>query len=243
MFTKKIKVFIKNNKKNILFYSAWILPGLLFNLIFFSYHAGYQMSYLSGLLILISYCLWKITYKRKLFFVLTIILISIFNLNWFFYNRDPSFSKPYRFLSFHYSEIVKNDIKLGGKIKFIQKNFDPKTTLIVTTALYWRQFSYYLKQYQITDIEYIDTDIPVYKFVIRDTINWDRKEYVRKNLFLDIPSNIKTLVLTDDKASGYVKDYPGKTYKLPGNSFITSISIEKNVRMIYGYHRIEIKNK
>lgn len=234
--------FIKKGvKKATIFFTAWIFPGLLINLIFFSDHAGYQMSYLTGFLILISYAIWKSVGKNKLLFILTLILISGFNLYWFFYNRDPNFDKPYRFLSFHYSEIVKNDIKIGGKIKFIQKNFDPKTTLIVTNALYFRQYMYYLKNYQVTDIEAIDTNIPKFMYVKRDGKNWNRREYTSKDFSVLIAANIKNIIFTDDYAKDYIKKYPVKVYVLPGKSTITFISVPKNVKMFYKYHFVEIK--
>jgi hypothetical protein len=242
-FIKKRPHLVKNTKKQVVFFSAWIIPGLLINIILFSDHPGYQISYLTGILILLSYAIWKKTEKNNFLFIFIIIIISLFNLFWFFYNRDPNLSKPYRFLSFHYSEIVKNDIKLGGKIKFIHENFDPKTTLIVTNSLYWRPYMYYLKDYRVSDIEAIDTNIPMYMYVKRDAINWNRKEYVSKDLFLQIPQNIKNIVFTEDNAKNYIKNYSINVRSLPGNSTITSISVPKNSEMFYKYHFVEIRTQ
>lgn len=90
-FIKKRGNLIKEIKKPTIFFAAWIFPGLLLNLILFSDHAGYQMSYLTGILILISYAVWKSIGKNKLLFVFTLILISGFNLYWFFLQQGSKF--------------------------------------------------------------------------------------------------------------------------------------------------------
>lgn len=102
---------IRKSWKIFIFFSVWILPSLLFNLFIRTDHAGYQMSYLSAFLMLISFAIWKMTAKNKILYVVVILLIASFNLYWFFYDRDPNFTKPYRITSFHYSDIRKKRFK------------------------------------------------------------------------------------------------------------------------------------
>ena len=139
--SKIIQMKLHTFKKNInviIFYTTWILPGIMYNLFIRTEHAGYQMSYLTGLLILISYAVWQTTKKSKLLFVTVLLIIASFNLYWFFYDRDPTYTKPYRPTSFHYSDIKKNDLKTGSKVGYVLKNFDPEKTLIISTEFLCR---------------------------------------------------------------------------------------------------------
>ena len=239
LFRKNIKI----NRKLILFYAIWIIPGLLFNLLIRTEHAGYQMSYLSGLLLLIAYALWKTTQRSKLLTYTTVIFIGIFNLFWFFFDRDPKFEKPYRPTSFHYSDIRKNDLKVGSKVRFVVENFDPQKTLILSTDALWRPYSYYLKAYPLYALFGLDnTEIP-YSYGQIESINWDMRWYQNKRFTILIPPNITNVVFMDDAMSRWIKNYPIKTYRLPGNSTITSITISPNTQLRYKYHSIEVVKK
>src|SRR6266700_2199058 len=138
-----------SNWRVVLFYALWIVPGFYFNFFVRTEHAGYQMSYLEGFLFLIAYAVWKTTERSKKLTALAVFCIAVFNLSWFFYNRDPHYTKPYRPTSFHYSDIRKNDLQTGSKVNFVQKTFNPKKTLIITTDYLWRPYMYYLKHYKI----------------------------------------------------------------------------------------------
>lgn len=239
-YWKNWKKSVLKNSKIIIFYASWILPGLLINLLLRSDHAGYQMTYLSGFIFLIAFALWKLSEKKTILFFFLLTLTAAFNLYWFFYDRDPKFIKPYRPTSFHYSDIRKNDIKTGGKIDFIKSHFNPDTTFIISTPTLWRPFSYYLNEYQLTDLSGLENPQPAYIYTrenIKEQYMW---EFQNKSLTVNIPGKITTVVFTDDSAYSWIKNYPYKTYKLPGNSFITSISVSSLDKILYNYHSVKI---
>lgn len=231
-------------KRHLIFYAVWILPGFFYNLFIRTEHAGYQMSYLSAFTILIAYALWKTTKNHKLLYILAITIIAIFNLYWFFYNRDPNYTKPYRPTSFHYSDIRKNDLKTGSKVLFVQKTFDPKSTLIVVTDVLWRPYSYYLKPFPMVVLFALNnpTGSHQYNYQRIDTVNWDMKWYPVKNLTVDVPKQVTTVVFMDDGVKSWIKNYPSQMYNLPGNSSIVKISVKQGAIIEYGYHFIKVLN-
>src|SRR5260221_1148644 len=192
----------------IFFYGIWIIPVFCFNLFIRTDHAGYQMSYLAGFLLLISYAVWRTTQKSKFLMGIVILAIALFNLYWFFYNRDPNYTKPYRPTSFHYSDIRKNDLKVGSKVTFIQERFNPKSTLIIALDVLWRPYSYYLKSYPFVVIFGLDNkDIP-YIYNRIDAIDWNIHWYQTRDFTISIPSNISTIVFVDDNVYKWIKNYP-----------------------------------
>lgn len=238
---------IKNKKiankdiKTIFFYLVWIVPSILFNVFLRTDHAGYQMSYIAVFLILISYAVWKTTHKSKILTFLAIFSIVVFNLYWFFYNRDPNYTKPFRPTSFHYSDIRKNDIKVGSKVNYVGKNFNSSKTLLITTDALWRQYSYYLKSYKIIGISALNnTDLP-YAYQNYEGYNWDIKGTINKEFYLKIPNNFKQVVFMDDDVDKWIKGYPYRKIDLPGNSTITVINVKPNSKLIYNYHVIQVK--
>jgi len=235
-----IKLFVKR-KRIIIFYAAWMLPGFLYNLLMRSDAAGYQFSYLTALLLIISYAIWQSTRNNRFLYIIALLCISVFNLYWFFYDRDPTFTKPYRPVSYHYSELRKNDIKTGGKVNFVQQHFDPQTTLIVTTEVMWRPYSYYLKNYPFVVLFRLDnTEIP-YSYNRIDSVNWDMKWTTNKHFAVAIPQNTKTVIFMEDASKSWVKHDTFKAYKLPGNSSITAIALKPGEKILYDYHTIIIK--
>lgn len=227
---------IKKNTRVIIFYSTWILPGVFYNLFLRTEHAGYQMTYLAAFLILISYAIWKVTEKNNKLYILIIILISLFNLYWFFYNRDPQFVKPYRPTSFHYSDIRKNDLKTGRKVNYILANFNPKKTLIITNSVLWRPYGYYLKNYLVISLDGLDDNTPESLHIERDQKNWNMKQFDNKNLSVTIPKDINSILFPDDENNLWIKNYPYKVFNLPGKSKITLISVNPGDRIIYKFH-------
>lgn len=237
---KKRKKLIKKNQKLLLFYAVWITPGFLYNLLIRTDHAGYQMSYLAGFLLIITYAIWRTTKRNQYLFIITIILIGVFNLYWFFYNRDPKFVKPYRPTSFHYSEIRKNDVILGNKINFIKHKFDPKTTLIITTDVLWRPYTYYLYNYRVIALSGTHHPEPKFQYTIYDGMTWNMKEYQNKKRIINIHEGINTIVFPDSDEKSWIKNNYYKTYKLSGNSYIVSISTSPGEKLKFSYHSIEV---
>lgn len=235
---KKRKILLKNSKI-ILFFCLWILPSLLFNLFVRSDHAGHQMTYLSGLSLLIAYAWWRIAKNNKGLLVFFITIVILFNLFTFFRDRDPSFMKPYVATSFHYSEIRKNDIKLGGKISYVKAHFPPQSTLIITSSYLWRPIMYYLRQYQVDNLEALVTTDPQYKDIRRDAMDWNIKEYAQKDHVISLPENIRTIILFDDNANSWVKNSNVTVIYLPGNSSISVVMTHPGIRYGYNYARFE----
>jgi 4-amino-4-deoxy-L-arabinose transferase-like glycosyltransferase len=239
LYKGKLKKIIKNGKFIIL-YSAWILPSFAYNFILRTEHAGYQMSYLAGFLMLISYVIWKITAKSKIKFSLVILSVAIFNLYWFFYDRDPRYVKPYRPTSFHYSDIRKNDLKTGSKINFIISQLSPEKTLVITNSVLWRPYTYHLKDYQVTSLDGLVDNHPKFFYSERDSKNWHMKTFENRNLSLDIPNNISYVVLPDDENYQWITDYPYRVFELPGNSRVAVLTVNPGDKLIYKFHFLSI---
>lgn len=232
---------ITKNKKIILFFTAWIVPSLLFNLIVRSDHAGYQMTYLTAFLILISYGIYK-TFKNKKLLILATAILCGFNLYWFFYDRDPNFEKPFKPTSFHYSDIRKNDLIIGSKVNYVRENFDSGNTLLVSTEVAWRMYSYYLKSYEIVALNALDNKEAPYIYNKFTGRNWNQERSQSKEFSLKIPDNISRIILMDTAMSNWVvgKDY--KVVNLSANSSVTIISVKKDSTMLYDYHFIKFSN-
>jgi len=231
---------IKKNIKIIIFYFLWLTPGLLYNIFLRVDHAGYQMSYLAAFLLLISYSLWKITEKNKKLYFVIILLIALFNLYWFFYNRDPQFIKSYRPTSFHYSDIRKNDLKTGSKINFIMSKFDPNKTLVITNSVLWRPYGYYLKKYLVISLDGLADNNPGSLYLERNQKDWDMKQFQNKSLTLTIPKDIDSIIMPDDENYAWIRNYPYKIFNLPGNSKITLISVNPGDKIVYKFHYFTI---
>lgn len=209
LFRKGKKYLIKNIKVISLFF-IWMAPGIFFNLFIRTDHAGYQMSYLTAFIIIIAYTVWKSTEKSKALFLLAFVAISVFNLYWFFYNRDPNYVLPYRPTSFHYSDIRKNDLKTGSKVNFILSHFSPKQTLVITNSVLWRPYMYYFKDYQVTSLDGLVDNTPSFYHIERNAKNWNMQQFENKDLSLIIPKGINYIVMPDDENYLWIKIIPTK---------------------------------
>jgi len=238
---KSVKKINTKEKKLLIFYGAWILPGFLYNLFLRSDAVGYQFSYLTAFLFLISYAIWALTKKSKFLYFTAIIVIAVFNLYWFFYDRDPTFTKPYRPVSYHYSEIRKNDIKTGGKVNFVRENFDPQKTLIITNEVMWRPYSYYLKEYPFIVLFRLDNNEIPYSYSRIESRDWKMKWEIQDKFIVKIPEKINKVVFMDDGASSWTQFDKKKIYNLPGNSKITVVSVKPGDELNYDYHKIIFK--
>lgn len=230
----------KEKLRIVVFYVFWIVPGFMFNLLIRSDHAGYQMGYLTGFLFIIGYGIWQLTKKNTFTSFIILVCIIIFNLVWFFYDRDPKFVKPYRPTSFHYSDIRKNDLKVGSKVQFIESHFSPKTTLIITTDVLWRPYMYYFKDYHLTNLSGLDIRDAGYAYNRYDAFDWLMHEYENESLIVSIPTNTTSVVFPDDDAYKWIKKQPITIFHLPGNSIIAEIKVLPNQMLHYKYHEVTI---
>lgn len=240
-YVPKYKAFYKNHKyrRILLFFTVWIVPSLLFNLFIRSEHSGYQMSYLSSLLLMVSYAIWEL-YKKKIIFLSFLVgILMTFNLFWFFRDRDSEYKLPYSPTSFYYSEIRKNDIKLGSKISFIKEKYDYVSTLIITSPYPWRPIMYHLPAFLIYDIDALTTDDTRYKNIFRKSRKWKYSEQRNNDYFFIVPRGIQKIVFTDDESKTWIRRNKYKTVKLPGNSVITELTVQEGETLKYGYQRIE----
>ncbi len=237
----RIKKISSKEKDLLIFYGAWMLPGFIYNLFFRSDAVGYQFSYLIPLLFLISNAIWYLTRKSKFLYFFVLACIALFNLYWFFYDRDPTFTKPYRPVSYHYSELRKNDIKTGGKVRFVRDNFDPQLTLIITNEVMWRPYSYYLKNFPFVVLFRLDNNEIPYSYNRIESQNWKMKWTTQRKFDVKIPKHINTVVFMDDRASSWVKINGKKVTRLPGNSSVTAISVKPGDELIYDYQNVLLK--
>jgi hypothetical protein len=239
-----LKVFknisiISKHKKIIFFFAVWAVPSILFNLFVRTDHAGYQMTYLTSFLILISYGLYR-TVRNNNLFVLVVALTCIFNLYWFFYDRDPKFEKPFRPTSFHYSDIRKNDIIIGSKINYVKNNFNPENTLLISTEVAWRQYAYYLKDFHIVALNAFDNKKPPYIYGKFEGHNWITKRKDQINFTYKIPENINRIIFMDTAMNDWIDGNNYKVINLPGNGRITFMDVNNKSKMLYDYRFIKI---
>ena len=235
---KKIMVFVR--KKHVHFYFIWITPSLLFNLLIRSEHAGYQGTYISAFLILISYSIWYLSKKNMITRCIMIACIVFFNLFIFFFNRDPALNKPYRQSSFHYWEIRKNDIRLYSKVTYIKKNFDPKTTMIITEPFQWRGIMYHLPEYLTYDIDGIFSSNERFKYIIRKSQYYSYSQEENKSFIFVIPNNITSVIFTDEDMFSSVNAEKKKKISLDGNSNITILSVKEGQKFKYSINNFSI---
>lgn len=227
------------NRNKITFFLIWIIPCLIFTLFIRNDHAGYQMTYLSCFLILISYAIYRTFRNKRLILSTVVILCVLFNLYWFFKNRDPNYLFPYIPTSFHYSEIRKNDIRLSAKINFVKKEFNPTSTLIITSDQLWRPTMYYLDKYLVYDIPALATSDINFKYIKRESMYWDMREFKDKLLKFKVPKNIKTLVFVNDESYKWIKVKNIQIYNLAGNSRVTTLNVKRDDIVKYNYMYVD----
>lgn len=227
-----VKEVLKNRIVHV--FSLWILPSLLFNLFVRSDHAGYQMSYLAACTLLIAYAVWMLFRRNQLVISILLVFVVVFNLYWFFHSRDPYYKESYVPTSFHYSEIVKNDMRMSAKIAFINKNYSSDNTILITNPNAWRPYMYYLKTYRVYNIDALFTREEQFKYIIRMGRQWDFVQKQEKSMTFTIPPNIQYVIFVDDQAEQWMIE--NKTvYVFPANSSISVLQVQPNERYTYGF--------
>ncbi|MCL5432745.1 MAG: glycosyltransferase family 39 protein [Patescibacteria group bacterium] len=226
----KLITYLKN--KQFLFFLIWILPSLAFNFFIRSDHPGYQMTYLTAFLFLISYAIWVLNRRNIFRMVLVVSCIIIFNLFWFFRDRDPGNKLPYTPTSFHYSEIRKNDARMASKVDFI-KNYSEFSYAIITGSVFWRQFMYYFPDQEIYDLEGLVTENIPWKYGFRKGYKWRYIEYNTKEFIFTVPKNIHSIIFTDDEAQFWQISGEKKIYRFPANASITIVRVSPEEKYEY----------
>lgn len=234
----KTNYILKNDY--IIIFILWIFPSLLFNAFVRSDHAAHQMTYISAFLVLISYSMWRIFKFQTNLLWLVVASIVLFNLFTFFRDRDPEMKKTYISQSYHYSEIRKNNIRMKAKVNYIQKNYNPQTTLIVTTEEMFRPYTYYLKDFRILAINALaNTDLP-YSNYRSEGKSWNMIQSYSEEHSIKIPENITKIVFIDDASSSWLKNQNFKKHKFPANSSIIEITRGNNTNLEYSFHHLNL---
>ena len=201
-------------------------------------HAGHQMTYLSAVLILLSYAIWRLFRKHQKLLVTVVSIIVVFNLFTFFRDRDPGMTKDYVPQSFHYSEIRKNNIRMRSKVDYIKSNFKSYDTLLITTEPMWRPYSYHLKEYKIIALNALDNKSTPYKYNRYESQDWMFKYSLNHNFSLDIPKEISNIVFIDEDAGKWIKNYHIKKVELAANGSLAIANGKEINKLIYNYHSI-----
>ena len=55
-----------------------------------------------------------------------------------------------------------------------------------------------------------------------------------------VPKNVTSVVFPDDENYMWIKNYSYKVFKLPGNSKVTSISVNPGDRIVYKFHYLTV---
>lgn len=236
---KRKKSFFKLCNRKVLFFLIWIIPSLFFNVFIITVHAGYQMNYLSALMLLTSYGMWEMLKKNKYGLIAAIVITVGINLLLFFYNRDPKYVKPYRPTSFHYTDIRANDKRFKAKINFMDKHFSPKNTIILTTPTLWRPYMYYFKDYKIFEVDALKTWDKQFVDVRRDGQYWIKREYKATKHMIAAPEKIENIVLLDDEEVFQIINTKSTLFKLDGGSLVYVIPVRQGDTFSYGFHFLE----
>lgn len=227
------------NLRYIVLFACWILPSFLFNLFIRSDHAGHQMTYLSGVLLLIAYALCNLTRKNTKLLWPVVTLCLVFNLYTFFRDRDPQNIKPYIPTSFHYSEIRKNDTRMSSKIKYVRENYNPENTIILTTSELWRPYMYYLKNYQVLGLDGLTTNNYTHKSIRRESYMWGTTTSYSTTDHLQFKRIYEYIILLGNEESIILKNIIFKEVRTKANGRITIIDLNKESELHYGYNTIK----
>lgn len=234
-FPPRVLIWLKRKatRKKAIFFLLWIIPGLLSATFVRNDHSGYQMVYMTPLVVLASYSIDKFTRNMRLRHVL-IAGVIIFNIFWFFRDRDPAFAGPYVQTSFHYSEIRKNDTEMKEKIEFIESEFDPSKTVVVVDAQHFRPVMYHLPKYEVVSLSSLETSDSKQSCHVRRGKNWLRTEYVSCNNTISFPGNIEKIIFFDNNASGFVETEK-ILHRLKNNMSILETENTENGQFQYNY--------
>ncbi len=206
LFFLKVKKISSNQKKRTIFFAVWLLPSFLFNLLIRTDHAGHQQVYLSALVFLASFALWKITGKRKFLFYCSLVLIVIFNLWNFYTDRDPHNLTTYTQTSFHYTDIRRNDMIYSEKTAYIRSNYEPSKTLLFAMAPMWRVTMYHLPEYKLFNINALETKDERFKLIVREGKNWSKKEKTIREQLFKVPNGINKIIFFDNDYCKFLID-------------------------------------
>lgn len=239
-FVIRKKIIFRLNR-TFLFFVFLMLPNFIFNIFLRVEHAGYQFTYLIPLIVLVSAVIVKVSNgSKKMLFILATIII-VFNLYTFFRDRDPEFVKPYSPSSFHYSEIRKNDYKMGEKSKYILNNYSPTNSIIIVgTPELFLPVAYHFEKYMIFQFDILTTTDPRFIEVWRFGYNYKLPEGNPRSKEFLTPKHIRNIIFFDDEAVKW-NISGNEIVDLGKSTFLSLVDAKGEERFIYGYQKFQKK--
>lgn len=227
------------NKKQLLFFSLWVVPIALFQILIKSDHPAHNLALLLPATILLAHFIDHSVRSlvkenaRRLVLSAILSLIVVFNISFFF--RDLYSDRPH-YLG--YASIYLNDRLLEFKLRYIRENFDPQTTLIVSDHRQWRQVAYFLPQFTVYIFEDVSrkTDFLQNKVFVAHNNQTTRFERPKDSFIL--PSQIRTLVFFENQFSEWVTSDKKQIVPIESLGGLTLLPISEHARLGIGFHRI-----
>ena len=237
VYLKKPKKLVsKKVKPYFLVFSFWLIPALAFNFFVRSDHAAHQMAYLSAMVLLCSFCITKVSGKKAIVVTLVIVILNLFT---FFRERDAQKIMPYVSQSFHYSEIVKNNIRMKSISEFINTKFSKENTIVITDPEIFRQSSYYLMDFNVFAYGALDTSLPPHKDIVHRSYGGHYTLRYDKSHELAISSKVTEIVLINNNKEIRLLKGRVKKHILEGNAVIYSIRVLAGEKYLLSVHQIE----
>lgn len=234
---REFRISLNNQNRMILLFTLWIVPSFVFNLFVRSDHAAHQMAYLSAFLYVIAYSVSKIALSKRNF-IFFILLITIFNLITFFRIRDSMQLGPYVSQSYHYSEIVKNNIRMPATIKYVEK-FDNQNTIVIVDSEIFRPVSYYLTEYRVYAFSALDSVVQSNPKYIHFSYRWLYKGESDEKEVFEIPQNTKTVILIPNNRDFSIDGARYKKVRLSGNVLIDEIAISNQDLIRFSFRSLK----
>ncbi len=248
------------------FFAVWILPTVLYNIFIQFGEIGHGMSWGLGLLLIlgesiVALCadlsqmltkLWKRGSKgisqalqnsywkgRAYAFVLGPIIL--FNLFMFFYDFDkggPNFYSFERYRQFNYVDVVKNNGFFKSKVNFIKRNFQPRSSLIVSDGAFSHQVMYRIPEACViqANIIYKKNNFGFFIF------NAFKRSYYKDKRDFIIPKGIDKLILFDDIYIPYFQDRGGATcFEIGNSNKLLVYDVSPGQIVVFDYHSIRVE--
>jgi len=234
--TNPKKLVSKKVKPYFLVFSFWLIPALAFNFLVRSDHAAHQMAYLSALVLLCSFCITKVVGKKAIVVALIIVILNLFT---FFRDRDIQKIMPYVSQSFHYSEIVKNDVRMKSISDFINAKFSSENTIVIADPEIFRQSSYYLMNFNVFAYGALDTSLNPHRDIVHHSYLGHYKLSYDKTHKLVIPPKVTEIILINNNREVNLPKSSFKKHILEGNAVIYSIRVLAGEKYLLSVHQIE----
>jgi hypothetical protein len=180
--------------------------------------------------------------KNKNWVLIPFISMLMFvNIGYYFYDFNPQDKGSDQTISFQrYPNISKRDTQLTEKLKYIRENVSPQNSLIVASSSFFMQAMYYLPEYHVYLFNGITHENNT---LVRYGHNFKRQNFYdfdTSDLFFD--NYIERVVFFDDAFNKWIDaQAPKETVSIAGRYQLTIVYPDKDNRLEYSYHNIQIK--